>query len=413
MEKTSSFIVRKKALILILMALLTVVCGIFIPKVGINSDMTKYLPNDSPMKIGMNLMESEFPDIAETYSIRVMFEGLTEQQKLEVKEKLAAIPNVSGVAYNADDVNYNKGDYTLYSVGTEYGYDTQEEAAIETYLTESFSEYNITIRNDDTSSPDIPPLVVALAFAIMLVILFIACGSKIEPLLFLLTIGVAIVVNLGSNIFLGEISDITMGISAILQLVLSMDYSIILMNRYRQELQKTDDKNDAMTSALKSAFGSITSSSVTTIVGLIMLVFMSFTIGADLGIVLAKGVFCSLLCVFTVLPALILIFHKAILKTTKKARKAKTGSPLGALGAFSYKFHGGIAVLFALLFVGVYFLQTTTHIAYTLTDEDPIEHFIFSKNRDMLEMRMRFVAVDGYRESIQCESILGDMEGKR
>lgn len=373
MKKIASFIVRKKIFILILMLLLTVTCGILIPKVNINTDMTKYLPDNSSMKKGMDIMEDEFSQVEETYTIRAMFEGLSSNQKSKIKDKLEAVPNVDSVTYEADDSDYNKDNYTLYVISTKYGYDTPEEAGIEEYISENFTDYDVTVSNDDTSSPDIPPLVVAMALVIMLIILFIACGSYIEPVLFLVTIGMAIVINLGTNIILGEISDITMGISAILQLVLSMDYSIILMNRFRQELQKNGNKNEAMTSALTAAVSSITSSSVTTIVGLIMLVFMSFKIGADLGIVLAKGVFCSLICVFTVLPGLILIFHKLILKTTKKTRSHKERrSVLQIMGNFSYKYRGRIALAFALLFIGSYFLQTSTKIAYTLTDEDPI-----------------------------------------
>ena len=191
-------------------------------------------------------------------------------------------------------------------------------------------------------------------------------------MLFLLTIGVAVLLNQGTNIFLGETSDVTASISAILQLALSMDYSIILMNRYRQELAKGDDRESAMTRALTAAFGSITGSSVTTIVGLLMLVFMRFKIGFDLGIVLAKGVLFSLLCVFTVLPGLILWADKVIRRTMKKPRTPKRKSVLAGLGRFSYRCRGVIAAAFVLLFAGAYILQLSTQISYTLTDPDPV-----------------------------------------
>ena len=146
--------------------------------------------------------------------------------------------------------------------------------------------------------------------------------------------------------------DIAFGIAAVLQLALSMDYSIILMNRYRQELKKTDDRKEAMANALRAAFGSITGSAVTTIVGLLVLVFMSFKIGADIGIVLAKGVAFSMLCVFTVLPALILLSHKLIEKTEKKerAKKARKNGLSAVLGGFSYRFRSVIAILFVAVY---------------------------------------------------------------
>lgn len=385
MQKISEFIVKKRIIILVTMLLLTVLCGLLIPKVTINTDMTKYLPDDSSMKIGMDLMEQEFPDSEESYTIRVMFKGLPENKKLDIKKTIEEIQNVDSVTYEADDSDYNKDDYTLYTISTKYDYSSSEEAAIESSLFDRFADYDITVRNDDTSSPDIPPLVIILAFAIMLVILFIACDSFFEPLLYLITIGIAIVMNLGTNIILGEISDITSGISAILQLVLSMDYSIILMNRYRQELKKTNDKECAMTRALTAAVGSITGSSITTIVGLIVLVFMSFKIGADLGIVLAKGVALSMICVFTVLSALIVMTHKLIMKTTKKKKEhsGKRKDPMAALGSFSYRFRKVIAGFFVLLFIGTYFLQTATQTAYTLTDEDPIAD-VFAPNNPIV-----------------------------
>ena len=129
-----------------------------------------------------------------------------------------------------------------------------------------------------------------------------------------------------------------------------------------------------MTRALPAAFGSITGSSVTTIVGLLMLVFMRFKIGMDLGIVLAKGVLCSLLCVFTVLPGLILWADKVVRKTMKKPRapKRERKSVLAGLGRFSYRCRGVIAAAFVLLFAGAYILQLSTQISYTLTDPDPV-----------------------------------------
>ena len=177
----------------------------------------------------------------------------------------------------------------LYILNTKYGYDTDEEAAVEKQVKEKFSDYEVTVKNDDTSAPDIPISVYLAAFGIILVVLLVSCGSYFEPVLFLITIGIAVVLNLGTNFFLGEISDVSFGIAAVLQLALSMDYSIILMNRYRQELKKPTTVREAMANALRTAFGSITGSAVTTIVGLLVLVFMSFKIGADIGIVLAKG----------------------------------------------------------------------------------------------------------------------------
>jgi len=368
MQKIAAFIVKKRKLLLVVMLALAVVCAALMPFVGINTDMTKYLPDSSQMKIGMDRMNEAFPDVAETYTIRVMFRGLDARDKLAIREQLAEIPNVDSVAYEPDSDDYNRGDATLYKLTTQYDYKSDEEAQIERDVADRFADYDVAVRSDDTSTPDIPPIVFILSIVLVTTILLIACPSYFEPVLFLITIGIAVLINQGTNIILGETSDVTASISAILQLALSMDYSIILMNRYRQELQADPDREAAMTRALMAAFGSITGSSVTTIVGLLMLVFMRFKIGMDLGIVLAKGVLCSLLCVFTVLPGLILWGDKLIRKMTKKPRapKRERRSVLAALGSFSYRWRG------VLLFAGTYVLQLSTQIAYTLTDTDPV-----------------------------------------
>lgn len=374
MQKIAAFIVKKRRLLLVVMLALAVVCAALMPFVGINTDMTKYLPDSSQMKIGMDRMNEAFPDVTETYTIRVMFRGLDARDKLAIREQLAEIPNVDSVAYEPDSDDYNRGDATLYKLTTQYDYKSDEEAQIERDVADRFDGYDVAVRSDDTSTPDIPPIVFILSIVLVTTILLIACPSYFEPVLFLITIGIAVLINQGTNIFLGETSDVTASISAILQLALSMDYSIILMNRYRQELQADPDREAAMTRALTAAFGSITGSSVTTIVGLLMLVFMRFKIGMDLGIVLAKGVLCSLLCVFTVLPGLILWADKLVRKTTKKPRapKRERRSVLAALGRFSYRCRGAIAAAFVLLFAGTYILQLSTQIAYTLTDADPV-----------------------------------------
>ena len=319
MRKAACWIVRQRRWILALTLILAAVCGILIPGVQVNSDMTKYLPEDSQMRAGMRLMEAEFPEEEDTCTVRAMFGGLSPEQRTERLEELKKLPHVSSVAYAPDSPDYNQDDWTLYVLTTEYSYDTPEEAELERTLRE---ELGATVANDDTSAPEIPLTVYAVSFGVILLILLLACDSYFEPLLFLVTIGVAVALNLGTNYFLGEISDVTAGVAAILQLALSMDYSIILMNRYRQELAVTDDRTRAMENALTASFGAIAGSGFTTIVGLLMLLFMSFQIGTDLGVVLAKGVAFSMLCVFTALPGLIIMFHKVIEKNDQKAEAA-------------------------------------------------------------------------------------------
>lgn len=327
------------------------------------------------MKNGMDIMEEDFPDMGSSNTIRVMAEGLDEAQKTELSEKLKAIPNVESVKHD-DSEDYNKDDYSLYVISTEYAYNSPEESAIEDALAEDFGEYNIVFQNDNTGANGIPTWILIVAMVILLTILFVMCESWLEPILFLVAIGFAVIINAGTNIILGEISSITSSISAILQLVLSMDYSIILLNRYRQEKALGISNNEAMASALHHSFTSVSSSAMTTVVGLLALVFMNFKIGVDLGVVLAKGVFISLVCVLTVLPSLILLFDKQIAKTAKKYPHIS----MGAVARFSYKFRHVLLGVFVVLFIGTYLLQGNTQTVYTLTKKDPIADVFPSEN---------------------------------
>ncbi|MBQ8202741.1 MAG: MMPL family transporter [Clostridia bacterium] len=378
-KKLSNFIVNKRIVILVTMLILAVASIVCSQFVEINEDMTKYLPDDSNMKAGLTIMEEEFPEMETSNTIRVMFDDLTQTQKETVLEELGAITYVDSVDYDAQSSDYNKDNHTLYVLNMSYDYGSDEEKAIEAALESQFAEYTMVWKNDDTGLPHLPFIIIATALAVLLIILFVMCGSWIEPFLFLVVIGVAVVINSGTNLILGSVAGITDSISAILQLVLSMDYSIILMNRYRQEKELEPDSKQAMKNALTNSFSSVASSSFTTVVGLIMLVFMSFKIGANLGIVMAKGVFISMVCVLTMLPGIILACDKLIQKTAKKSLHI----PMNWAAKFSYKMRYVMTGLFVVLFIGAYILQQQTGISYTLTGEDKIAD-IFPKSNTVV-----------------------------
>jgi predicted RND superfamily exporter protein len=162
-----------------------------------------------------------------------------------------------------------------------------------------------------------------MAVIIGLIILLLMCKSFFEPVILLVSIGIAIMINMGTNVIFESVSDMTFSIAAVFQLVLSIDYSIMLMHRFEQEyelLGKTD-REKALSNAIVNAFGSISSSSITTIVGLLVLLLMTFTIGKDIGLVISKGVFFSLVCVFTVMPSLIMWFYDLLCKLNKENLK--------------------------------------------------------------------------------------------
>ena len=376
MKKITDFIIKQRKIIILLFIFLTIISVFLSQKVNINYDMTEYLPSDSETRIGIDIMDKEFEEEKESY-LNVMFKNLTEEEKNNIYERLLEFEGVSSVDYDKESEEYNKNEYTLYTINVDDTEDSKTAALVYDNVNEEFKEYEFYTSGDikDRNMTILPTWIMVLVVIIVAAILIIMCESYIEPFLFLICIGIAVLINNGTNIIFGTVSNVTSSIAAILQLALSMDYSIMLINRYRQEKEKNNDKVEAMKEALYKSFSAISSSSVTTIVGLLTLVFMSFTIGRDLGLVLAKGVLLSLLVIFTCLPALILMFDKLISKTKKKAPNIN----LNKLGSLIYKCRIVGFILLIVLFVGSYILKGNLGILYTPSDENKIAD-IFDEN---------------------------------
>ena len=368
MKKTADFLIDRRYIISAIMLALAVACGILAAVVPVNKDRTKYLSDDSNMKHGLSIINSDFPEAEEKSSIRVMFDDLNSDDISEIQSRLEAIPYVSSINYEPDNEDYNKDNHTLFIVNSSFDYKTDEEKSIEESIKNGFSEYRMTFRNNDLQETTVPLGLLLLALGLMSLILFIMCDSWLEPVLFLITIGIAVVINMGTNIVFPYIDEMTLSMGPIIQLVLSMDYSIILMNRYRREKEEHTDKFDAMKAAIAASVSSIASSSLTTAVGLLALVFLSFKLGPELGIVLAKGVIISMVSVLTVLPLMILSLDKWLEKTKKKS----VHLPMGFMAAFSRKFRFVMPFVFIALFVGFYFLQGLTGITFIEKSEDPL-----------------------------------------
>ncbi len=370
MKKIVNFIVEKRYFILILFLILTSISFILSSKVNINYDITKYLPSSSQVKTGMNIMNKEFKSEISTLNIMV--------DKIENKDEL---DNYLNSFDDVTDIEYeDKDNYTLITLTLNLPPDSKEAKKIYTTLNEYFEDslYDTSGNVSDYNKTVLPFYIVVLAVGCALIILIIMCESYVEPFLFLISILIAVVLNSGSNIIFSSVSNVTNSICAILQMALSMDYSIMLMNRYRQERLTESNKIEAMKKALYHSFKAISSSSVTTIVGLIALVFMSFTIGRDLGFVLAKGVLFSLISIFTVLPCLILMCDKLIYKTKKKSPFIK----LDFIGKISYKCRHIALILFILIFISSYFLKGNLGIVYTQSGTSEIEK-TFKLNNQM------------------------------
>ena len=346
------FLVRRRKLLFAVMTLITVACAALIPRINVNSDLTRYLPDSSQMKQGIDRMVEDLPDIdTRMRTLEVMF-----TLPVDIKETEAALEAMA-TGYTPLGVRESPP-YTLFQYRVTG--DTDPFQLKKDILNRYGDQVVVDIAGDEKMPPNLPTILL-LGTALVFLILLVMCSSVMEVLLFLITTGYAVGINMGTNALLDSVSMITNSLVAVLQLVLSMDYSIIVMNRYRQEKAQLKDNETAMSDALTGAAPAVLSSALTTIVSLLMLVFIKFKIGADLGIVLSKGVFCSLVCNFLVLPALILWFDKAIVKTEKKVPSL----PALSLSHFEMKFRIPLTVLFVVLFVGSFFLQKRTIISFS------------------------------------------------
>ena len=382
MKKIAELLVDRRRTVFLLMMLLTLFCLAMIPRVRVNTDMTKYLPDSSSMKQGIDIMAQEFSDLSVPNTVRVMFHNLPEEEKESVLSTLKKTPHADSVAFLPGDERYEKDGYTLYILSFSVGFFSSEMSEAESYIRSNFDgQHEMIYCLDKTDQQGIPMWIIALALGMFLLILILFSASWTEPFLFVFAMGIAVAINMGSNILLPYVSETTWSIAAILQLALSIDYSVILMSRYRQELQAApDDKERAMKAALEKSFSSIAGSAFTTVVGFLVLVFMSFRIGRDMGIVMAKGVLLSMLCILALLPFMILSLDGVIRKTRKRILTPK----MDAVSRFSFRYRKAVAVFFAVFFIAVFILKGNTGIAFTLIAPGDIDEVFPKENQIVL-----------------------------
>ena len=377
MNRLTDFLVKKRNVLLAVLAVLAVAGYILSGHVAKNSDMKKYLPADSDTRKGFELMKRIFPEDDLTGTLKVMIKGLSEDESADFKKRFSDVDGVASVAHDETE-NYTRDGYSLFVITVDGSPGSKTaakayKAAVdicggrETYFAGEVYLHNI---------PILPPWVMLLAIGIVTTVLLIMCDSFVSPFLFIACILTAIAINMGSNIIFGEISAITDSVASVLQLALSMDYSIMMMERYRQERAKTGDKDTALKNAISASLLSIAGSAQTTIVGLLTLVFMSFTVGKDLGLVLAKGVLISLLCVFAVLPALIGLADPLIVKAKKRAPNFRTDG----FASFIYRAKIPLACVFAAIFIAACFLQGNYKVTYTGAELDHISSVFGNDN---------------------------------
>ncbi len=389
MKKITDFIVNHCFVVLAVMVGLAGLSAFVSQNVKINHDIMKYMPESSETTQGKKIMDEEFGDVA-TSNYTIMFENLKDDEKPKMKDYFEKVDGVDKVNYDETE-NYNREKdgtkYTLYSIDVKGDADAENAKKVYNEIHDHLKnekegneqKYTFTEKGAVATSNGsvLNIMIIILAIGVAMFIITIMSESYIEPWLYLTSIGIAVLINKGTNIIFPNVSHITNSIAAILQLALSMDYSIMLAERYRQERKIEKDKKKAMREALSHAFGSISASSVTTIVGLIVLVFMSFTIGRDMGLVLSKGVLLSLVSIFTTLPAFLLFFDKWIIGSKKKSPRFD----MSLLGRFAHFARHLAAPTFLIILFGSMMLKGSVGIEYTGANNNKIGEIFDETNQ--------------------------------
>ena len=446
--KFGKAVVKSRIAILIISAVLLVPSLLGMINTRVNYDMLNYLPDSLDTVKGQEYMLEDFGKGAFSFLI---FQNANEKDIVKTEEKIKKIDHVATVLWFDDVADskipmqalpdevydaFNKGDSTLMAVFFDSSSSSDEtmnaiteirKVAGEQCLVSGISAMVTDLRElcerEET-------LYVAIAVVLAVIAMIVFLDNWIIPFVFLASIGVAILFNLGSNIFLGEISYITKALSAVLQLAVTMDYSIFLWHSYGEQKQKCSDNKEAMAVAIKETVSSVLGSSITTVAGFIALCFMTFTLGRDLGIVMAKGVLLGVLSCVTVLPSMILVLDKPLNKTMHRSLIPSTKK----LARGIVKIFPVFLIIFALIAVPAYYgySQTNKEVYYDLSRSLPEDmsnviantklkeefgmgntHMVLVNSKldskDIRKMNDEFKKVDGIKMALGLESVVGPM----
>ena len=319
MTKLARFIVDKRKAFYLIFIAAFLFCAASVNKVQVNNDITSYLPSETETRRGLTIMDKEFVTLG---SANIMVSNITYETAEALSEEIAAVPGVSGVEFDETEEHYHDAAalFTVSFEGEEQAPETVEALERVELLLDGYDYYPSTTVGRDASASLQKEMTVILAIAavVIVVVLLFTSKSYLEVPVYLIVFATAAVLNMGTNYWFGTISFITNAIAIVLQLALAIDYAIIFCHRYMEERDNGLDAREADISALSKAIVEISSSSLTTISGLVTLMLMQLRIGFDMGIVLAKGIVISMLCVFLLMPGLLMLFHNAIEKTRHK-----------------------------------------------------------------------------------------------
>ncbi len=386
MQKFGRGVVKLRVPILIVSVLLLIPSIFGFLSTRINYDILSYLPSDIETMKGQDIMLDEFGKGG--FSL-VMLDGMEDKDVEKVKEKIEKVDHVCDVLWYdtladvslpkevlPDDIYdfFNTDNSTMMAVFFDEA--TSADGSLEAVKEiRSIAGEQCFVSGMSSVVEDIKdltmqeaPMYVVIAVILTSIILALTMDSFLIPLFFMLSVGMAIVYNMGTNFIQGEISFITEALAAVLQLAVTIDYSIFLWHSYKEEKEKhPGDNKEAMAVAIGKTITSVVSSSITTVAGFLALCFMSYELGMDMGIVMAKGVVIGVICCITVLPSMILVFDKALEKTMHKDLVPS----LEKLSKFIIKHHAAFIVLFIVVLIPAIYGQINTNVYYNLTDTLP------------------------------------------
>ncbi len=388
MIKFGKGVVKLRIPILILSILLLIPAGLGYLNTRVNYDILTYLPEDIETMQGQDILLKEFGTGAFSFCV---VEGMEAKEIAAMREEIAEVPHVKDVIWYdsfadisipmellPDELyeffnNHETGSTLLAvlydtSMSADETMDAIEEIRAVVKGDCYISGMSAVVTDTKNLSNQETPVYVLIAVILAVIVLSLTMDSAIAPLFFLLSIGMAIIYNLGTNVLQGEISYVTQALAAVLQLGVTMDYSIFLWHSYEeQQTRFSGDKKRAMAHAISNTVTSVVGSSITTVAGFIALCFMSFTLGMDLGIVMAKGVIFGVLCCVTVLPSMLLIFDKAIEKTKHRPIMPD----LGVISGWIVRHYKVFLVLFLVILGPAVYGYNHTQVYYDLAGTLP------------------------------------------
>ncbi len=439
------WIAKHKTFIVLFSILLLIPAAIGFVNTRVNYDLLNYLPENLETVEGQDILLDEFGMGA--FSM-VVVENMDLKDVQKLKEKMETVKHVKDVFWYDSLVDisvpmemlpaeikdaFNSGNATMMvvlfdtSTSADETMDAIDELRSVTDNQCFISGMSSIVTDVRNLSDREVPIYVLIACILSLIVLGLAMESFVVPFLFLLSIGMAILYNMGTNLFLGEISYVTQSLAAVLQLAVTMDYSIFLLNSYEENKERFEgDKNRAMAHAVSNTFKSVAGSSVTTVAGFLALCFMTFTLGLNIGIVMAKGVVIGVISCITILPAFILVFDKLIDKTSHRSLIPN----LEKVSNFITKYHVGFIVAFLLMIFPAVYGNNNVNVYYNMDQTLPADlpssqanakldedfsmnamHMVMLKNdmtaKEKKQMIDEMKSVDGVKWVIGLNSLVG------